>query len=133
MNTDKRRWGKGKDFGSEGRERNLRAYLKTTRGAVFAEKAGWRGATKENIPRGSSTEEQRSRAAFSTKTLRAAGLLSVAGVGSVVTARYRDAPPSPPMPQKKSLAASPLVVFKQALNRPNPYPRRSRLRSATKM
>src|SRR5713101_8130447 len=43
----------------------LRACLETTRGAVFVEKAGWRGATKENIPGGSSTEEQRSQTAFS--------------------------------------------------------------------
>jgi hypothetical protein len=93
----------------------FRACLKTTRGAVFGEKAGWRGATKENIPGGSSTEEQRSQTAFSAKTLRAAGLLSVAGVGSVVTARCGDAAPSPPWPQTKSLAAAPLVVFKQAL------------------
>src|SRR5438445_3416413 len=92
-----------------------RASLETTRGAVFGEKAGWRGATKENIPGGSSTEEQRSQTAFSAKTLRAAGLLSVAGVGSVVTARCGDASTSPPWPQPKSLAAAPLVVSKQAL------------------
>src|SRR5713226_2601399 len=94
----------------------LRACLETTRGAVFGEKAGWRGATKENIPGGSSTEEQRSQTAFSPKTLRAAGLLSVAGVGSVVTARCGDASTSPPWPQPKSLAAAPLVVSKQALS-----------------
>src|SRR5438445_13316970 len=93
-----------------------RACLETTRGAVFGEKAGWRGATKENIPGGSSTEEQRSQTAFSAKTLRAAGLLSVAGVGSVVTARCGDASTSPPWPQPKSLAAAPLVVSKQALS-----------------
>src|SRR5216683_145909 len=92
----------------------LRACLETTRGAVFGEKAGWRGATKENIPGESSTEEQRSQTAFSAKTLRAAGLLSVAGVGSVVTARCGDASTSPPWPQPKSLAAAPLVVSKQA-------------------
>src|SRR5208283_1492884 len=78
---------------------NVRACLKTTRGSVFEEKAGWRGATKENIPGGSSTEEQRSQAAFSSKTLRVAGLLPVAGVGSAVTARCGDAPASPPWPQ----------------------------------
>src|SRR6266446_2408833 len=93
----------------------LRACLETTRGAVFGEKAGWRGATKENIPGGSSTEEQRSQTAFSAKTLRAAGLLSVAGVGSLLTARCGDARNSPPWPQPKSLAAAPLVVSKQAL------------------
>ena len=95
----------------------LRACLETTRGAVFGEKAGWRGATKENIPGGSSTEEQRSQMAFSPKTLRAAGLLSVAGVDSFLTARCgRCARPKPPWPQPKSLAAAPLVVSKQALN-----------------
>src|SRR5712664_402151 len=98
------------------RARGLRACLETTRGAVFGEKAGWRGATKENIPGGSSTEEQRSETAFSAKTLRAAGLLSVAGVGSFLTARCGDARNSPPWPQPKSLAAAPLVVSKQALS-----------------
>ncbi len=73
------------------------------------------GATKENIPGGSSTEEQRSQTAFSPKTLRAAGLLSVAGVGSFLTARCGDARNSPPWPPPKSLAAAPLVVSKQAL------------------
>src|SRR5216684_9326854 len=95
----------------------FRACLETTRGAVFVEKAGWRDATKENIPGGSSTEEQRSQTAFSAKTLRAAGLLSVAGVGSFLTARCGDARNSPPWPQPKSLAAAPLVVSKQALRR----------------
>src|SRR5215472_8698877 len=37
--------------------KNLGVCLKITRGAVFAQKAGWRGATKENIPGGSLTEE----------------------------------------------------------------------------
>ena len=55
-------------------------------GAVFAQKAGWQGATKENIPGGSSTEEQRSQTAFCAKTLRAAVLLAAACVGSALTA-----------------------------------------------
>src|SRR5258708_4970574 len=100
----------------------LRACLETTRGAVFGEKAGWRGATKEAL-RAATTEQLRkhsragrSRTACSAKTLRAAGLLSVAGVGSVVTARCGDASTSPPWPQPKSLAAAPLVVSKQALS-----------------
>src|SRR5947209_6543738 len=92
-----------------------RACLETTRGAGVGQKHGWRGATKENIPGGSSTEEQRSQTAFSAKTLRAAGLLSVAGVDSFLTARRGDARNSPPWPQPKSLAAVPLVVSKQAL------------------
>src|SRR4051794_23758348 len=97
----------------------LRAYFKTTRGAVFGEKAEWsrmRDATKENIPGGSSTEEQRRQAAFSPKTLRATGLLSGAGVGWALTARFGDARASPPWPQPKSLVAAPLVVLKQALS-----------------
>src|SRR5712691_4838821 len=94
---------------------SLRACFETTRGAVFGEKAGWRGATKENIPGGSSTEEQRSQTAFSPKTLRAAGLLSVASVDSFLTAHCGDARNSPPWPPPKSLAAAPLVVSKQAL------------------
>ena len=53
----------------------------------FRGKGRMAGATKENIPGGSSTEEQRSQTAFSPKTLRAAGLLSVAGVDSFLTAR----------------------------------------------
>src|SRR6266481_5040889 len=56
------------------------------RGVLFSGKRP-DGATKENIPGGSSTEEQRSQMAFSPKTLRAAGLLSVAGVDSFLTAR----------------------------------------------
>jgi hypothetical protein len=98
----------------------LRACLKTTRGAVFGEKAVWQGATMENTPGGSSTEEQRRQTAFYAKTLRAAGLLSVARVGSVLTARVGDAPASPPRPQPKSLAAAPLVVFKHALKGARP-------------
>jgi len=61
------------------------------------------------------TAEQRSQAAFSAKTLRAADLLPTAGVGSAVTARCGDAPASPPWPPPKSLAAGPHGVFKQAL------------------
>src|SRR6185295_5704327 len=97
----------------------------------------WRGATKEtawrdsaelslgnlicrawqaHTPGGSSTEEQRSQTAFCAKTLRAAGLLALAGAGSVVTACCGDAPPSPPWPKPKSLAAAPLVIFRQALS-----------------
>ena len=100
----------------------LRDCLKILNGAVFAERAGWRGATKENIPGGSSTEEQRSQPAFSAKTLRAAGLLSVAGVGSDLTAHCGDARPSPPCPQPKSLAAAPLAISKQALKPKRPLP-----------
>src|SRR5436190_18839417 len=93
----------------------LRACLKIRKGAVFAPEAGWRGATKENIPRGSSTEEQRSQPACGAITLRAAGLLPVGFVGSVLTARCGDARTSPPRPQSKSLAAAPFPIFSQTL------------------
>src|SRR5436190_12623910 len=87
------------------------------RGAVFAQQARRRGATKENIPRGYSTEEQRSQRACCAKTLRAAGLSAVGCVGSVLTARCGDARTSPPCPRPRSLAAAPLIVFRQALIR----------------
>src|SRR3989442_14759517 len=86
-------------------------------GRCFRGKGRMAGAMKENIPGGSSTEEQQSQTAFSPKTLRAAGLLSVAGVGSFLTARCGDARNSPPWPQPKFLAAAPLVVSKEALRR----------------
>ncbi len=66
-------------------------------------------------PQRSPTEEQRSQPAFSFTTLRAAGLLAVARVGSAVTARSGDAPTSPPRPQPKFLAAGPHAIFRQAL------------------
>ena len=49
-------------------------------------------------PQGSVTDEQRSQRAASAKTLRAAGLLQVACVGSAVAARCGDAPASPQDP-----------------------------------
>src|SRR5258708_1718078 len=100
----------------------LRACLETTRGAVFGEKAGWRGATKEAL-RAATTEQLRkhsragrSETAFSAKTLRAAGLLSVAGVGSFLTARcgaLRAAKAA--LATAKIPRRSALVVSKQAL------------------
>ena len=93
----------------------LRDCLKIMRGAVFVQKALWRGATKEHSHRRSATEEQRSQRTFCAKTLRAAGLLPVDCVGSVRTARCGDARTSPPCPQPKSLAAAPLRIFRQSL------------------
>src|SRR5438552_17088013 len=66
-------------------------------------------------PQRSLTEEQRSQPAFSAKTLRAAGILSVACVGSDLTARCGDARSSPSWPRSKSLAAGPHAILKQAL------------------
>ncbi len=91
----------------------LRACFKIPCGSVFAEKAGWRGATRELIRQRSATEEQQSQPAFSAETLRAAGLLSAACVDSAITARCGDAPASPPWPQPKSLAAGPHAIFKK--------------------
>jgi len=103
----------GHSYGPPSRHRAT-PRLHKLRGALFSRKRP-AGATKENIPGGSSTEEQRSQTAFCPKTLRAAGLLPVASVGSFLTARCGDARNSPPWPQPKSLAAAPLVVSKQAL------------------
>ena len=94
-----------------------------------------RRAWEAHTPRGSSTEEQRSQTACCAKTLRAAGLLALAGVGSVVTARCGDAPPSPPWPKPKSLAAAPLAIFSQALSQndaeeDNPKPHREAVDAA---
>src|SRR4030095_8760258 len=84
-------------------------------GPVFAAKARWQGATREHTPKGSVTEEQRRQRGFGAKTLRAAVLLSRAGVGSAVTARCGDAPASPPWPRPKPHAAGPIAIFRQAL------------------
>ena len=92
----------------------LRACFKIRRGPVFAEKVFWRGETSEHTRPRSVSEEQRSQKAFSAKTLRAAGLLTGAFVGSALTARCGDAPASPPRPRPKSLAAGPRPILKQA-------------------
>jgi hypothetical protein len=88
----------------------LRACLKIRKGAVFSPQAGWRGATKENIPCGSSTEEQRSQPACGAKTLRAAGLLTVGFVGSA---------PYSPLRGCSDLAASPTVKIPRRSALPN--------------
>ncbi len=96
-------------------QRSLRDCLKNKWGPVFAEKALWRGATREHTRQRSVTEEQRSQRAFSAKTLRATGLLREAFVGSTVTARCGDAPVSPPRPRTKSLVAGLPLFFRQSL------------------
>jgi Putative transposase len=78
-------------------------------------------------PQRSVTDEQRSQRAVSAKTLRAAGLLPVACVGLAVTAHCGDAPPSPPWPPPKSLAAGPLWVVGRALNYLGAYVARTAL------
>src|SRR6266446_4047281 len=112
-----------RDNGQEERacEQITKSLFGNYEGRCFRGKGRMAGATKESL-RAATTEQLRkhsragrSQTAFSAKTLRAAGLLSVAGVGSVVTARCGDARNSPPWPQPKSLAAAPLVVSKQAL------------------
>src|SRR5260370_17641027 len=57
-----------------GQAKGLRACFKISRGPVFGQKAV-SGATKVNIPGGSSTEEQRSQTAFCPQTLLPAALL----------------------------------------------------------
>src|SRR6266481_1013649 len=112
-----------RDNGQEERacEQIAKSLFGNYEGRCFRGKGRMAGATKEAL-RAATTEQLRkhsragrSQTAFSAKTLRAAGLLSVAGVGSFLTARCGDARNSPPWPQPKSLAAAPLVVSKQAL------------------
>src|SRR5712692_5433142 len=102
-------------------EKMFKSLFGNYEGRCFRGKGRMAGATKEAL-RAATTEQLRkhsragrSQSAFSAKTLRAAGLLSVAGVGSFLTARCGDARNSPPWPQPKSLAAAPLVVSKPAL------------------
>ena len=86
------------------------------RGPVFDEMAGWLGKAREHTPSGSVTKEQQRETVISSKTLRAAVLLAPACVGSPVTARFGDAPDSPPWHPPKSPAAGPLRIFRQALS-----------------
>ena len=116
------RWMQRSSERMNGNANCLRACFKISRGPVFGQKAGSRGATREAL-RAATTEQLRrhSRAgrrqtAFCPKTLRAAGLLPVAGVGSFLTARCGDARNSPPWPRAKSLAAGLLLILKQALS-----------------
>ncbi len=100
----------------------LRACQKIPWGPVFAQKAGWQGASASApapraYPQWSVSEEQCSQTAFCAKILRAAGLLSAASVGPALTAHSGDARAVPPWPQPKSLAAGPHAIFRQALSR----------------
>ena len=77
---------------------------------------GWQGATKENIPGGSSTEEATQPAGLYRENPEgASGLLPSAVVGSAFTARSEDAQASPPWHTPKSLSAGSLPVLNQAL------------------
>ncbi len=104
-----------------------RACLEIRKGAVFVPKSVWLGETREHTPRGSATGEQQRRTGLGAKTFRrrplgyggtsqAAALLPLGFVVAVVTARYRDAPTTPPRPRPKSPIAAPLPIFKQALS-----------------
>src|SRR6266436_10412469 len=94
----------------------LRACFKIRRRACFRAKGRMARRDEGAYPQRSVTEEQRSQTAFCPKTLRAAGLLPVAGVGSFLTARCGDARNSPPWPRPNSLAAGLLLISKQALS-----------------
>ena len=72
-------------------------------------------AWEVHTPGGSSTEEQRSQAAFCSKTLWAAALLAWGFVVASVKARCGDSPLALPRPNPKSLAAAPLAIFRHAL------------------
>jgi len=90
--------------------------------AVLEEKAGWRGATKETLY-GSSTAEQRSQTAFSSKILRTAGLLAGSFVVVAVIARWGDIPATPAddrhhsLPAKTPRRRTPIILKR----RPNPF------------
>src|SRR5262245_56297346 len=62
----------------------LSACSKIPWGPVFAQKAVWQDATSEHTRQRSVSEEQRRQTAFGAKTLRAAGLLPAACVGSAL-------------------------------------------------
>ena len=101
---------------STGMEIGLRACFKICRRPVFGQKAAWPRCSSVTDPWRVCSLVAPRHAAFCPKTLRAAGLLPVAGVGSFLTARCEDARNSPPWPRPKSLAAGPLLILKQALN-----------------
>jgi len=83
-------------------------------GAVFGKRPRWRGATKENIPGGSSTEGATSQTAFSRKP--SGRRVFVRGrVGSYSLQPLRRMAALAALATAKSLAAAPFVVCKQAL------------------
>ena len=109
--------------------RMVKSLSENSMGFCFRGKGCMARRDEGEYPCGSATEEQRSQAVFCAKTLRAAGLLPAAGVGSAVTARCGDAgaraeAPSPPWPQPKSLAAGPHGIFRQALSTAQSLPAR---------
>src|SRR3989441_3483068 len=101
----------------------VRACLETTRGAVFGEKAGWQARRRRRCarpPRSNSEgirEQGEARRPFPRKPSgRRVFCPWPALARSLQPAAGRCAPPRPPWPQPKSLAAAPLVVSKQALS-----------------
>ena len=78
--------------------------------AVFEEKAGWRGVTKENTLYGSSTEEQQSQTIFPQKSFGRQVFQLASFVVVAVIARCGDTPATPPRCQPKSLAAAPQAL-----------------------
>ncbi|MBM3838748.1 MAG: hypothetical protein FJ398_12445 [Verrucomicrobia bacterium] len=93
----------------------LRACPKIPRGPVFAPKAGWRGATKENILPGSSTEEQRSQKAKSPQPSGAGRRLAGCGVARRSQPQNGDAPSSRLASGQAALPPKPEVIFAQTL------------------
>jgi hypothetical protein len=95
--------------------RGLTARLKTLDIAVSPRTARRRGVTKENTPRESLTEEQRSRRAVFGETLRAEALLArffVAPRFQTLRICALVAPRTGP----KFLSATMSIVFKRAVN-----------------
>ena len=82
-----------------------------SKGSCFRGKAGLARREERAYPQWSVSDEQRRQSGFYARTLRAAGLLPVAFVGSALTARVGDARALPPWPQPKSPAAGPAFNF----------------------
>ncbi len=77
------------------------ACLKIRRGSVFEQKAGWQGATRENILGGSSTDEQQSQTVFCPWPALAHSLQPAAGMLGTRRLGHRQNP-SPQDPSQFS-------------------------------
>jgi len=109
----------------------LGACFKIRRRACFRAKGRMARRDEGAYPQRSVTEEQRSQTAFCPKTLRAAGLSPVAGVGSFLTASLRGCSELAALATAKIPRRRPPANFKTGSNslqwaRPPPAPPRNR-------
>src|SRR6266571_9486150 len=122
LDLGRARWMLGSSKRMNGIAKGLRACFKISRGPVFGQKAGWqarRGRRCARPPRSNSEgirEQGEARWPFARKPSgRRVFCPWPALARSSQPAAGRCAPPKPPWPRPKSLAAAPLVVSKQAL------------------